>query len=43
MASRRERTKTRDAQNGWATEAATDIQEMGNFDFAGNLSKFDKH
>lgn len=28
--------------NGWATEDATDIQEMGDFDFQGNLSKFDK-
>ncbi|KAK2775116.1 enhancer of mRNA decapping [Emmonsiellopsis sp. PD_33] len=28
--------------NGWATEDATDIQEMGDFDFASNLSKFDK-
>ena len=30
-------------QNGWATEEATDIQDMGDFDFSGNLSKFDKH
>jgi enhancer of mRNA-decapping protein 3 len=30
------------ANNGWATEDATDIQEMGEFDFAGNLTKFDK-
>ena len=29
-------------QNGWATEDATDIQDMGDFDFSGNLSKFDK-
>ncbi|WEW61118.1 enhancer of mRNA decapping [Emydomyces testavorans] len=29
-------------QNGWATEDATDIQEMGEFDFQSNLSKFDK-
>lgn len=29
-------------QNGWATEEATDIQDMGDFDFEGNLSKFDK-
>ncbi|PLB38025.1 peptidyl-prolyl cis-trans isomerase [Aspergillus candidus] len=29
-------------QNGWATEEATDIQEMGEFDFQSNLSKFDK-
>ncbi|KAL4802115.1 hypothetical protein BDV18DRAFT_154459 [Aspergillus unguis] len=28
--------------NGWATEEATEIQEMGEFDFATNLSKFDK-
>ena len=28
--------------SGWATEDATDIQEMGDFDFSGNLSKFDK-
>jgi enhancer of mRNA-decapping protein 3 len=28
--------------NGWATEDATDIQDLGEFDFASNLSKFDK-
>ncbi|KAL4782226.1 hypothetical protein BJX76DRAFT_349524 [Aspergillus varians] len=28
--------------SGWATEEATDIQELGEFDFATNLSKFDK-
>ncbi|PWY66067.1 peptidyl-prolyl cis-trans isomerase [Aspergillus heteromorphus CBS 117.55] len=28
--------------NGWATEDATDIQELGEFDFQSNLSKFDK-
>ncbi|KAI9740259.1 MAG: enhancer of mRNA decapping [Cirrosporium novae-zelandiae] len=28
--------------SGWATEDATDIQEMGDFDFEANLSKFDK-
>jgi enhancer of mRNA-decapping protein 3 len=28
--------------SGWATEGATDIQELGDFDFQGNLSKFDK-
>lgn len=28
--------------SGWATEDATDIQELGEFDFATNLSKFDK-
>lgn len=31
-----------DAQNGWATEDATDIQEMGEFDFEANHAKFDK-
>lgn len=40
--SRRDRGKARESRNGWATEDATDIQEMGDFDFAGNLSKFDK-
>lgn len=28
--------------NGWATEDATDIQDLGEFDFQTNLSKFDK-
>lgn len=32
---------TEDA-NGWATEDATDIQDLGDFDFQTNLSKFDK-
>lgn len=36
------RQKALDATNGWATEDATDIQEMPEFDFQGNLSKFDK-
>ncbi|KAI9790831.1 MAG: enhancer of mRNA decapping [Peltula sp. TS41687] len=31
-----------DDNDGWATEDATDIQGMGEFDFQGNLSKFDK-
>ena len=39
---RHDRWLTKEAQNGWATEDATDIQEMGDFDFVGNLSKFDK-
>ncbi|PGH03415.1 YjeF family domain-containing protein [Helicocarpus griseus UAMH5409] len=45
---RARRTKVRNRKsyaedpNGWATEDATDIQEMGDFDFATNLSKFDK-
>lgn len=30
-------------ENGWATEEATDVQELGDFDFIGNLTKFDKH
>jgi len=36
------RQKMRDEQNGWATEDATDIQDLGDFDFESNLSKFDK-
>ncbi len=36
------RQKAASARNGWATEDATDIQEMPEFDFATNLSKFDK-
>ncbi|KAK5939225.1 enhancer of mRNA decapping [Knufia obscura] len=28
--------------NGWATEEATDIADMGDFDFEGNHAKFDK-
>lgn len=43
---RRRKKKTRgnysEDPNGWATEDATDIQEMGDFDFQSNLSKFDK-
>jgi enhancer of mRNA-decapping protein 3 len=31
-----------EATNGWATEDATDIQDLPEFDFASNLSKFDK-
>ncbi|SLM39252.1 YjeF N-terminal domain [Lasallia pustulata] len=40
--SRNLRYKNGEEQNGWATEEATDIQDMGDFDFEGNLSKFDK-
>jgi enhancer of mRNA-decapping protein 3 len=29
-------------ENGWATEDATDVQDMGDFDFQGSLAKFDK-
>ncbi|KAL3423209.1 DFDF domain-containing protein [Phlyctema vagabunda] len=32
----------RNEENGWATEDATDVQDMGDFDFAGSLAKFDK-
>lgn len=39
---RRPQKEVAQDQNGWATEEATDIQEMGDFDFSGNLSKFDK-
>ncbi|KAI9794093.1 MAG: enhancer of mRNA decapping [Piccolia ochrophora] len=39
---RRQRNLHADDQDGWATEEATDIQGMGEFDFLGNLSKFDK-
>ena len=42
QSSRRQRAKAIEAQNGWATEDATDIQEGGDFDFEANLSKFDK-
>ena len=35
-------SRTSEAQSGWATEEATDIQELGEFDFAANLSKFNK-
>lgn len=30
-------------ESGWATEDATDVQDMGDFDFQGSLAKFDKH
>ena len=40
--SRRERLRVGKVTYGWATEDATDIQEMGEFDFEANLSKFDK-
>lgn len=36
------RQRALEAKNGWATEDATDIQELPEFDFAENLSKFDK-
>ncbi|KAH8599624.1 YjeF N-terminal domain-containing protein [Bisporella sp. PMI_857] len=43
---KKSRKKGRNGQadeNGWGTEDATDVQEMGDFDFAGSLAKFDKH
>ncbi|KAK6949784.1 hypothetical protein Daesc_008105 [Daldinia eschscholtzii] len=30
------------AENGWASEDVTDVQEAGDFDFEGGLAKFDK-
>ncbi|KAL6158172.1 enhancer of mRNA decapping [Exserohilum turcicum] len=36
------RQQALEATNGWATEDATDIQDMPEFDFQTNLSKFDK-
>jgi enhancer of mRNA-decapping protein 3 len=47
VAAHASKTKTRrqkalDATNGWATEDATDIHDMPEFDFQSNLSKFDK-
>lgn len=40
--SRRQREGEKEAQNGWATEDATDIQDMGEFDFEANHKLFDK-
>ncbi|KAL1955409.1 hypothetical protein VTO42DRAFT_8565 [Malbranchea cinnamomea] len=40
--SRARRPRPLAEESGWATEDATDIQEMGDFDFESNLSKFDK-
>lgn len=40
---KQQRAFERDATNsGWATEDATDINNLPEFDFIGNLSKFDK-
>jgi enhancer of mRNA-decapping protein 3 len=39
---RKGRRNGRVEENGWATEDATDVQEMGDFDFEGSLAKFDK-
>ena len=40
--SKRRRYKDEEDQNGWATGEATDIQDMGDFDFEENHKKFDK-
>jgi enhancer of mRNA-decapping protein 3 len=40
--SRRGRKGLSEDVNGWATEDATDIQDLGEFDFESNLSKFNK-
>ena len=39
---RKQRQSEFDDQNGWATGEATDIQDMGDFDFEENHKKFDK-
>ena len=39
---RKHRQPEYDDQNGWATGEATDIQDMGDFDFEENHKKFDK-
>lgn len=36
------KSKGKTNENGWQTEDATDVQELGEFDFESNLSKFDK-
>ena len=40
--SRKNRSSEYDDQGGWATGEATDIQDMGDFDFEANHKKFDK-
>ena len=39
---RRQRMQEEEEQNGWATGEATDIQDLGDFDFEENHKKFDK-
>lgn len=39
---RKQHRKAMEDANGWATEEATDIADMGDFDFEGNHAKFDK-
>lgn len=39
---RRQREERKEGQNGWATEEATDIQDLGDFDFEASNTLFDK-
>jgi enhancer of mRNA-decapping protein 3 len=39
---KRKKPVKREEPTGWATEDATDIQDLGDFDFEGSLAKFDK-
>lgn len=39
---KRNRKGPQAADNGWASEDVTDVQEMGEFDFESSLAKFDK-
>ena len=39
---RKQREQDREMQNGWATEEATDVQDMGDFDFEASNKLFDK-
>jgi enhancer of mRNA-decapping protein 3 len=39
---KRKKPVKQEEPTGWATEDATDIQELGDFDFEGSLAKFDK-
>jgi enhancer of mRNA-decapping protein 3 len=39
---KRKKPTKNEEPTGWATEDATDIQELGDFDFEGSLAKFDK-
>ncbi|KAM0722704.1 hypothetical protein Q7P37_002145 [Cladosporium fusiforme] len=39
---RRQREEQKEGQNGWATEEATDIQDLGDFDFEASNTLFDK-
>lgn len=40
--SRKQREEQKEGQNGWATEEATDIQDLGDFDFEASNTLFDK-